>query len=122
SYTPYQAEVSQGTLQAIYEFQSHISALTDMEVANASMYDGASALAEALTMSVRHTGHSVVYLPETLHPLYRRVCETFMREIGVEIRLLKERDGRAESVADVEVKAAAVVVQTPNFFGILEET
>lgn len=122
-YTPYQAEVSQGTLQAIYEFQSHICALTAMDVANASMYDGATALAEALTMAVRHTGRNLVLLPETLHPSYRAVCETFLREIGVAIQVLPEKEGRCSYEVEGEgLEAAAVVVQTPNFLGILEET
>ncbi len=119
-YTPYQAEVSQGTLQAIYEFQSHICALTGLEVANASMYDGATALAEALTLAVRHTNRNLVCLPETLHPHYLAVCETFLREIDVEIRLLASKDGEADYGAEAR-EAAAVVVQTPNFHGVLED-
>ncbi len=120
-YTPYQAEVSQGTLQAIYEFQSHICALTGLEVANASMYDGATALAEALTMAVRHTNRNLVYLPATLHPNYLAVCETFLREIDVEIRILPEKNGVTDYTSIAADEAAAVAIQTPNFFGILEE-
>ncbi|MBI5155477.1 aminomethyl-transferring glycine dehydrogenase subunit GcvPA [Candidatus Poribacteria bacterium] len=121
-YTPYQAEVSQGTLQAIFEFQSHICALTGMEAANASMYDGATALAEALILAVRHTRRNVVYLPKLLHPNYRRVVETYMRELNIEVRLLGVKDGRTMFREEIEsaVEAAAVVVQTPNFFGTLE--
>ncbi|MCB2156134.1 aminomethyl-transferring glycine dehydrogenase subunit GcvPA [bacterium] len=122
-YTPYQAEVSQGTLQAIFEFQSHICALTGMDVANASMYDGASALAEAVLMAVRHTRRELVYLPKTIHPTYRTVVETYMREINVEVRHVDIEDGRGGylKALDNPEPAAAVVIQTPNFFGVLEE-
>jgi glycine dehydrogenase subunit 1 len=125
SYTPYQAEVSQGTLQAIYEFQSHLCALTGMDVANASMYDGATALAEAVTMAMRVKKGNRVLLSETLHPNYRAVCETFLRELDVEIGTLDECDGQTDwSVpSDDNLKdVVAVVIQTPNFLGNLEET
>ncbi|MDK2970446.1 MAG: glycine dehydrogenase subunit 1 [Candidatus Sumerlaeota bacterium] len=123
SYTPYQAEVSQGTLQAIFEFQSHICSLTALDVANASMYDGATALSEALAMAVRHNRGRIVYLPEALHPNYRAVCHTFMRELDVEIRPVPMKNGLTDYEA-IELgteKVAAVVVNTPNFYGILED-
>jgi glycine dehydrogenase subunit 1 len=119
-YTPYQAEVSQGTLQAIFEFQTHIGQLTALPVANASMYDGATALAEALTLAVRHTGRRVVYLPVALHPHYAAVCRTFMRELDVELRTLPMVEGRTNFTGAGD-EAAAVVVATPNFFGVLED-
>ncbi|MEO8377689.1 MAG: aminomethyl-transferring glycine dehydrogenase subunit GcvPA, partial [Candidatus Sumerlaeota bacterium] len=121
-YTPYQAEVSQGTLQAIFEFQSHIVSLTGLEVANASMYDGASALAEALTMSVREKQKDLVYLPELLHPAYRAVCETFLREIGVEIRTIPAAGALTDwaTLKDIE-EASAIVVATPNCLGGIED-
>ncbi|MDX2176449.1 MAG: aminomethyl-transferring glycine dehydrogenase subunit GcvPA [Candidatus Sumerlaeia bacterium] len=119
SYTPYQAEVSQGTLQAVFEFQSHICALTAMEVANASMYDGATALAEAITMAMRETGRKVAWLPELLHPYYRRVCDTFLGELDIEVRTIPSRDGLTDMDA-VDGEAAAVVVQTPNALGCVE--
>ncbi len=122
-YTPYQAEVSQGTLQVIFEFQSHICALTGLEVANASMYDGATALAEALTMAVREKRKPRVYLPELLHPDYRKVCEAFLREVDVEIRTIPAAGARTDwlaAEADLE-EASAVVVATPNALGGLEE-
>ena len=85
AYTPYQPEVSQGTLQVIFEFQTMICELTGMEVANASMYDGASALAEAVLMAVRLNGGRRVLLPRSLHPFYRRVVETYTRGIDLDI-------------------------------------
>ncbi len=123
SYTPYQAEVSQGTLQSIFEFQSHIASLTGLEVANASMYDGATALAEALTMAVRDKRRDLVYLPELLNPGWMAVCETFLREIDVEIRLIPRKGGRTDfqAMEDEVEKAAAVVVCTPNAIGALED-
>lgn len=120
-YTPYQAEVSQGTLQCIYEFQSHIASLTGLDVANASMYDGATALAEAITMAARHNGNNVVWLPELLHPHYRAVCETFLREIDIEVRTIPS-DGVRSKYAEVPADAAcAVVVQTPNALGVIAD-
>ena len=126
SYTPYQPEASQGTLQLIYEFQSMISSLTQMEVANASLYDGASALAEAVLMAVRITGKNRILLPRTLHPSYREVVESYTRSLG--IRLLESpADPRmAGGVTDLghwpeaTKDLAAVVVMQPNFFGFLE--
>ena len=121
-YTPYQAEVSQGTLQSVFEFQSHICALTAMEVANASMYDGATALAEAILMAVRVTRRNKAALPATLHPNYRQVCETFLRGVGVEIVTLPESNGETQWAAGESLQGlAAVVVQTPNFVGVLED-
>lgn len=123
SYTPYQAEVSQGTLQAIFEFQSHLCALTGLEVANASMYDGATALAEALTMSVREKRKPLVYLPELLIPAWREVCETFLREIDVEIRTIPAKGASTDfdALMDGIEEASAVVVYTPNCFGGIED-
>ena len=124
AYTPYQPEVSQGTLRAIFEFQTMICELTGMEVANASMYDGASALAEAVLMSVRINGGTRVLLPGSLHPFYRKVVETYVRGIELEIveipwtaaGTLELERVRAELNGDT----AAVVVQNPNFLGVLE--
>jgi len=122
-YTPYQAEVSQGTLQAIFEFQSHVCALTALDVANASMYDGATALAEALTMAVREKGTRVVYLPALLHPNAMEVCRTFLGEIDVTIKLIPAIGGRTDfagMMGTIE-PAAAVVIATPNCFGGIED-
>ena len=124
AYTPYQPEVSQGTLRAIFEFQSMVCELTGMDVANASMYDGASALAEAVLMSVRVNGGTRVLLPQNLHPHYRAVVETYVRGIQLE---LVEIPWTAAGTLDLEAlegllddDTAAVVVQNPNFLGGLE--
>ncbi len=122
AYTPYQAEVSQGTLQAIYEFQTMVCRLMGMEVANASHYEGASALAEGVILAVKKTRRPVVVLPYGLNPAYRQVVETYCRPAGLEIRTAAVREG----VIDVERSAqhlegaGAVVVQQPNFFGLIE--
>ena len=124
AYTPYQPEVSQGTLRAIFEFQTMVCELTGMEVANASMYDGASALAEAVMMAVRINDGARVLLPRSLHPFYRRVVETYVHGIGLQ---LVEIPWTAAGTIDIErVEAelnddtAAVVAQNPNFLGVLE--
>lgn len=120
-YTPYQAEVSQGTLQVIFEFQSHICSLTGMDVANASMYDGATALAEALTLAIREKRVDRVYLPEWLHPDYRAVCGTFLRGLGVEI-LTVPASGSVTDYSATDIQpASAVVVATPNCLGSIED-
>lgn len=125
AYTPYQAEASQGLLQAIYEFQSSICALTGMEAANASLYDGATALAEAAAAAARITGRRKILLPESLHPEWRQVLETVFKAKG-EPEL--ERLACPSGVLDPEDAArrldgtvAALVVPTPNFFGLLED-
>lgn len=124
-YTPYQPEVSQGTLQAIFEFQSMICMLTGMEVANASMYDGASALAEAVLMATRVNGRQEVILSRAVHPEYRQVTKTYIHGNG--IKLIEAPflpDGKTD-LAYIEKhlsdKTSAVVIQTPNFFGVVEE-
>ncbi len=127
AYTPYQAEISQGTLQARYEFQTYVCLLTGMEVANSSLYDGASAVAEAVLMARRITGRNRFLIPESLHPEYRQVLDTYTRNLGV--KLVKVRidpeSGRVDPAA-LERRCgravAGVVVQSPNFFGIIEET
>jgi len=125
SYTPYQPEVSQGTLQAIFEFQTLVSMLTGMEIANASMYDGASALAEAVVMASRLAGRNEILIARTVHPEYRQVVETYTR--GSDIHL-KEIPYDARGKTDLEAlksqlgeHTAAVVLQSPNFFGVVEE-
>jgi glycine dehydrogenase subunit 1 len=122
AYTPYQAEVSQGTLQTIYEFQTMICRLTGMDAANASHYDGATALAEAVLMAVRSKKRNAVVLPWGLNPLYRQVLETYCRPLGIELRTLQGADGRIDpaEIPALADGAAALVVQQPNFFGLLE--
>jgi glycine dehydrogenase subunit 1 len=123
AYTPYQPEISQGTLQAIFEYQTLVCRLLGLEVANASMYDGASALAEALLMSTRISRRRRVAVSKAIHPLYRRVVETYFRPTGfeiVEIPYLK--DGRTDLSAIAGLaELAAVAVQSPNFFGCIED-
>ncbi len=123
AYTPYQPEVSQGTLQAIYEYQTLVSRLLGMEAVNASMYDGASALAEALLMAVRITKRKKVALSRAIHPLYRRVVQTYMGPTGYKIvELPYGQDGRTDLTPLQGVgELAAVAVQSPNFFGCLED-
>ena len=126
AYTPYQAEASQGTLQVIYEFQSMITSLTGLDVANASLYDGASAFAEACLMAVRANRKSEsrrILVPRTMHPTYRAVAQTILAGQSLELVELPMRDGRTalsalQALATEEF--AAVAVQQPNFFGALE--
>ncbi|HXZ25387.1 MAG TPA: aminomethyl-transferring glycine dehydrogenase subunit GcvPA, partial [Nitrospiria bacterium] len=124
AYTPYQAEMSQGLLQAIYEYQTMICELTAMDVANASVYDGASALAEAALMAMRITKRSAVAVAPTLHPHYRRVLESYLQGMNCSILTLPAGDGitdPAAAAAALDVSCAAILVQQPNFFGCLEE-
>ncbi len=119
AYTPYQPEISQGTLTAIYEFQTMIAELTGLDAANASMYDGASALAEAAVMAVRKTGRTRVAVAESVHPEYRRVLATYLAPRRVELVQLPY-EGGITAAAAVD-GTAAVLVQQPNFFGCLED-
>jgi glycine dehydrogenase subunit 1 len=123
AYTPYQPEISQGVLQAIYEYQSLVCELTGMDLSNASMYDGASALAEAAGMVVSQTGRRKIVIAHSVHPDYRRTVKTYMHGIGVEVIEAPVKDGvldlnQLESLVDEEV--AGVLIQQPNFLGFLE--
>ncbi|MFQ6093458.1 MAG: aminomethyl-transferring glycine dehydrogenase subunit GcvPA [bacterium] len=123
AYTPYQAEVSQGTLQAIYEYQSMICQLTGMDVANASMYDGASALSEAALMAHAVTRRTEVVVAQTLNPFYLRVLETYGRNLGLAIRRVAWEEGTtdlAELQKTLSDGTACCIIQHPNFFGCLE--
>jgi glycine dehydrogenase subunit 1 len=120
SYTPYQPEISQGTLQALFEFQTQVALLTRMEVANASMYDGATACAEAVAMAHRITRRSKAILSGALHPHYRAVCETYAQFSGVTVEALKPLPGQADPI-DIDGDTACVVVQYPDFFGELRD-
>lgn len=124
AYTPYQAEVAQGTLQAIYEFQSHLCRLTGMDVANASMYDGATAMAEAAILAANHTGRTRIAVSDTVHPLYREVLATMVS--GRELEIVTVAADR--SVTDysdigrrVDDSTACLILGQPNFFGYLED-
>jgi glycine dehydrogenase subunit 1 len=124
SYTPYQAEISQGTLQAIFEFQTFICQLTGMEVSNASMYDGSTALAEALLMAARITQRSRFLVARTIHPEYRIVAGTLCQHQNLSLEEIGyAEDGRIDHPclrSKIDSRVAAVVVQSPNFFGNLE--
>lgn len=125
SYTPYQAEITQGTLQAIFEFQTMICELTGMEIANASMYDGSTGAAEAMMMAVRITGRREVLAAETVHPEYREVMRTYAQHQGLPAtRIGYGDDGRIDMgqlAEKLNEDTACVVVQSPNFFGIVED-
>jgi len=124
SYTPYQPEISQGTLQSIFEYQTMMCQLTAMEVSNASMYDGATSLTEAVLMAKRiKPNKRVVWLPETVHPAYQEVLKTYTLNQDIKIRYVPfHRTSGEVDWCGVEGKdSLAVVVQTPNFFGILED-
>lgn len=124
SYTPYQGEASQGTLQFIYEYQSMICELTGMDFSNASMYDGASSLAEAVLLALRTDGRKKILLPDTVHPEYRDVVRTYVSSIDCEIVTVPMKDltvDLAELRRLADDRTAAVVLQQPNFFGTLEE-
>ena len=122
SYTPYQPEMSQGTLQAIFEYQTLTARLLGMEVANASQYDGASALAEAALMAVRITRRKKVAVSRLIHPHYRRVLATYLTPTDYEILELPYLPDGTTDLSDLDKmdELAAVIVQSPNFFGCLE--
>ena len=125
SYTPYQGEISQGTLQAIFEFQTLMCQLTGQEVANASMYDGSTATAEAALMAERVTGRRGVVVARSLHPEYRQVLDTYGRHAALQISeagfTVSGQADLAAIRAAVSAETAAVIVQSPNFLGVLEQ-
>jgi glycine dehydrogenase subunit 1 len=122
SYTPYQPEIAQGTLQYLFEFQTQVALLTGMEVANASMYDGATACAEAVLMARRITRRDRVVLSGGLHPHYRDVSETYGRFIGLDVVMLPaDWAGDEEQAAAIDADTACVVVQNPDVFGRLHD-
>jgi glycine dehydrogenase subunit 1 len=124
AYTPYQPEVSQGTLQAIYEYQTLICEITGMEVANASMYDGGSALAEAALMALNETKRDEILISQGVHPYYRRIVKTYCHGQNIVVKEIPLEQGvtslarLSELISD---KTAAVLIQHPNFLGYLEE-
>jgi glycine dehydrogenase subunit 1 len=126
SYTPYQAEIAQGTLTSIFEFQTMLCQLTGMEVANASMYDGSTAVPEAAMMAMRVTGRDRIAVSRTLHPEYREVLRTYAQHQGMPVAEFGYlRDTGTLELEDLEKKidaeTAAVIIQSPNFFGIVED-
>ncbi|HOS70122.1 MAG TPA: aminomethyl-transferring glycine dehydrogenase subunit GcvPA, partial [Bacillota bacterium] len=124
AYTPYQPEISQGTLQAIFEYQTMICSLTGMDVTNASMYDGATACVEAAMMAVENARRSSIIVSRTVHPEVRKVLKSYMRFRDVEVIEADMADGitDVEKLKPlVEAGTAGVIVQNPNFFGIIED-
>src|SRR3972149_2563404 len=124
AYTPYQAEMSQGVLQTIYEYQTMICELTGMEVSNASMYDGASAMAEAALMAARITKRDEIVISSAINPRYRKVLDTYLFGIKLPVKTIEWNNG----ITDIERlsraisdKTAVVVIQYPNFFGCVED-
>jgi glycine dehydrogenase subunit 1 len=126
AYTPYQPEISQGTLQAIFEYQTLMCQLTGMEVSNASLYDGASSLAEAVLMAHRIIKRKKVLLSQAIHPEYRKVVQTYVDPDQQELILVpyKEKDGRTDEKVLLDLldeNVGAIVIQSPNFFGVIED-
>ena len=125
AYTPYQPEISQGTLQVIFEFQTLICQLTGMDVANASMYDGSTALAEAVLMAERITGRTKIVASDAVHPEYMDVVHTYVQHAGIELQRVAFDSASGATLIDsidgLDEKTAAVVVQSPNFLGCIEE-
>ncbi len=122
SYTPYQPEIAQGTLQVLFEFQSQVSALTGLPVANASMYDGSTACAEAVLMATRVTRRRKAVLSGGLHPHYAETVHTLAHNAGVEVNALPAAvDAEAAVLAAIDAETACVVVQTPNVFGTVTD-
>src|SRR3989304_4440257 len=124
-YTPYQPEVSQGTLQALFEYQTLVCLLTGMEVSNASMYEGASATAEAVLMAHRVTGRNEIVMARAVHPDYRAVARPYASQIGVSFREVPFTEAGVTDFAQVRKalneRVACLVVQSPNFFGGRED-
>ena len=125
SYTPYQAEFAQGTLQAIFEFQTMISELTGMDLANASMYDGSTGAAEAVMMAVRITGKSGAVIARSVHPEYREVLGTYATHQGIPLKTVSFTDSGRIDLKELEKAVAddtaCVLIQSPNFFGTIED-
>ena len=124
SYTPYQAEISQGTLQYIFEYQTLICNLTGMDVSNASLYDGGTAIAEAAFMASNITRREKIVISKTVNPDYRRVLKTYAHLQGIEVIEVEDEEGATnldELKKHVDDKTAAVIVQSPNFFGVIED-
>ena len=124
SYTPYQPEISQGILQSIFEYQSYVCRLTDMDVSNASMYDGASALGEACRISAINKRRPKIVLAGTLHPSYIEVVKTYAIKDRMEVIVVPEVDGRVDTDKFIEMidsQTSCAVIGQPNFYGLLED-
>ncbi len=122
SYTPYQAEASQGSLQAIFEWQTYVSLLTGMDVSNASLYDGATALVEGVIMSMHANGRKRVAISRGVHPMYRAVLDTYAAGMGLEVTEIPLSANGLTDASKLDASGVAcVVVQSPNFFGCIED-
>jgi len=124
AYTPYQPEASQGTLQAIFEYQSAICRITDMEVANASLYDGGTALYEAAMMAIRLTGRRKILLDSGVNPIYRNILVSYTSNLSVdfeEIPVVHGQSDRDRIAGAIDDKTAAIIIQNPNFFGAVDD-
>ena len=124
SYTPYQPECSQGTLQALFEYQTAICRLTGMEATNASLYDGGTALAEAALMSLRITGRKRIILGGTVNPFSCRIVRTYLANLDVDVLETEQRDGMSDRtgiLSRLDDNVAAVIVQNPSFFGAVDD-
>ncbi len=124
AYTPYQPEASQGSLQAIFEYQTAISRLLDMDFANASVYDGGTALYEAMMMAVRKTGRRKVVVDECVNPIYRRMLDCYTSNLHLNMLVIPHAKGASDMAglqAALDKETAALIVQNPNFFGVLED-
>ncbi len=121
SYTPYQPELSQGYLQTIYEFQSMIAELYGMDLANASMYDGSTAMAEAALLAAGVNGRTKIVVSEAVHPHYRQVLQTYCWAASLKVEEIPAATGNTENYSAVDASAACVIVQYPNFFGVIED-
>ncbi|MFW6414086.1 MAG: aminomethyl-transferring glycine dehydrogenase subunit GcvPA [Verrucomicrobiota bacterium] len=124
AYTPYQPELSQGTLQAVYEYQTQICRLTDMEVSNASVYDGGTALYEACQMALRHTKRSKVVLDSGVSPIYRNMLRSYTANLSIDFATAEVTHGQSDRnrlFSELDEQTAAVILQNPNFFGAVDD-
>lgn len=124
AYTQYQPEISQGGLQALWEYQSYICELTGLDVSNASLYDGATATAEAMNLACGVTGRSKVLVSAAVHPFYRQVLATYAHDFGFTVETIGLTEGKTDAaklMAAMDKQTAAVIAQTPNFYGLVED-
>jgi len=124
AYTPYQAEVSQGTLRSIYEFQTMVANLTGMDIANASLYDGATSMCEAVFMSVRDNRKKTVIVPNTVNPFYIQVLKTYCNAADLQLKIIKTENFKTSAdnlLSSIDEKTSCFLIQQPNFFGTVED-